>query len=105
MFAFFISLFALDVFGETRGFWQTLLALAMHLIPTFLLLIVLWASWRREWIGGMLFPTLGIIYITWAWNKPFGHWSVLLLMAGPPVITGVLFLLNWYYRDELRGKA
>ena len=105
VFALFISMFALDVFGETRGFWQTVLALTMHLIPTFLLLIVLWASWRREWIGGTLFPLLGIFYVVWAWNKPFAHGSVLLLMAGPPVVTGALFLLNWYYRDELRGKA
>jgi hypothetical protein len=105
MFALFISMFALDVFGEGRGFWQTLLALTMHLIPTFLLLVVLWLSWRREWIGGVLFPLLGAFYIVSAWNKPFGRWSNLLLMAGPLVVTGVLFLLNWYYRGELRERA
>src|SRR5262249_53398337 len=53
LFAAFISLFALDVFGESRGFWQTALALAMHLIPTFILLAVLALSWRWEWIGGL----------------------------------------------------
>jgi uncharacterized membrane protein HdeD (DUF308 family) len=105
VFALFISMFALDVFGEGRGFWQTLLALTMHLIPTFLLLLILWVSWRREWIGGMLFPLLGVLYIVSAWNKPFGNWSVFLLIAGPPVVTGALFLLNWYRRGELRGKA
>jgi hypothetical protein len=105
VFALLISMLALDVFGEGRGFWQTLLALTMHLIPTFLLLMVLWASWRREWIGGTLFPLLGVLYILWAWNKPFGTWSVLLLMAGPLVVTGALFLLSWHYRSELSGKA
>ena len=35
LFALFISMFALDVFGEGRGFWETTLALLMHLIPAF----------------------------------------------------------------------
>jgi hypothetical protein len=104
MFALFISMFALDVFGEGGGLWQTLFALTMHLITTFLLLVIPWVSWHREWIAGVLFPVLGVLYIAWAWNKPFGRWSTFLLMAGPPVLTGALFLLNWYYRADLRGE-
>ncbi len=103
LFAAFISIFAADVFGEGRGFWQTALALLMHLIPTFLIVAVLIVSWRREWIGGILFILLGALYVVWAWNKPFGIWSTFLLIAGPPVLTGVLFLLNWRYRVELRA--
>lgn len=103
-FALFISLFALDVFNEQKGFWVTSLALLIHLVPTFLVLLLLAVSWRREWIGGILF-LLGVLYVVWAWNKPFGVWSTLLLIAGPLVLTGALFLLNWRYRDELRGKS
>ena len=33
-FALFLSLFAMDVFGEGLGFWRTLFALFLHLIPT-----------------------------------------------------------------------
>jgi hypothetical protein len=102
VFALFISLFALDVFGEGRGFWETVLALVMHLIPTFLILILLVISWRREWIAGVIFPVFGIFYIVEAWNKPFGTWSTFLLVAGPPVAVGILFLLNWRYRGILR---
>jgi hypothetical protein len=105
VFALFISLFALDVFNEGRGFWDTLLALLMHLIPTFLILIVLAISWRREWIAGILFPLLGVLYVVWAWNRPFAVWATLLLMAGPLVLTGALFMLNWGCRSELRGKS
>ena len=104
VFVLFISIFALDVFGETRGFWQTLAALGMHLIPTFILLLILWGSWRREWIGGVIFPALGILYIVTSWNKPFAHLSTFLLIAGPPVVTGALFWLNWCYRRALRDK-
>jgi hypothetical protein len=104
VFALFISLFALDVFEEGRGFWDTTLALLMHLIPTFLLLAVLAVSWRREWIAGIFFPLLGVLYVVWAWNRPFGSWSLFLLMAGPLVLTGALFLLNWHYGSELKGR-
>ena len=81
VFTLFMSVFALDVFGEGQGFWQTLVALTMHLIPTFLLLVVLWVSWRREWIGGLLFALMGAFYVVWAWNRPFASWLVLLLSA------------------------
>ena len=46
LFAAFISLFALDVFEENHGFWNTLLALSLHLIPTAILLLILATSWR-----------------------------------------------------------
>lgn len=102
LFAAFISIFAADVFSEARGFWQTALALLMHLIPTLVLIAVLVVSWRREWIGGVLFIALGVLYIVWAWNRPFAKWYVFLLIAGPPILTGALFLLNWRRRAELR---
>ena len=96
-FAVFVSLFALDVFDEGLGFWRTALALLMHLMPTFLILLVLAVCWHREWIGGVLFNALAALYVVWAWNKPFAAWSTLLLIAGPLVLTGALFLLNWRY--------
>ena len=105
LFAVFISVFALDVFGEGKGFWQTALALLMHLIPTFILVAVLMVSWRREGIGGILFIVLGVLYLVWAWGRPFGVWYVYLMIAGPPVLIGVLFLLNWLYRAELLANS
>jgi len=104
VFAVLSSLFALDVFKEGQGFWVTALALLMHLIPTFLVLIVLAVSWRREWIGGVLFIVLAVVYLVWAWNKPFG-WLAIPVTSGLLVLIGALFLLNWYYRAELRGAS
>jgi hypothetical protein len=103
VFALFISIFAMDVFQEGQGIWRTMVALFMHLIPTFLLLALLAVSWRREWIAGTLLPLLGVLYVVWAWGRPFASLSTLLLMAGPLVLTGALFLLNWSYRERLRG--
>ena len=56
----FLSVFALDVFDEHLGFWQTALALAMHLIPVFVLIAVLVLAWRWEWIGAALFAAASI---------------------------------------------
>ena len=103
LFAAFISIFALDVFGEGYGFWKTILALLMHLIPTGIILIVLAMSWRWEWVGGILFPALGVLYLVWSWGR--FPWSVYLVMSGPLVLVGVLFLLNWVYRRELRASS
>ena len=46
--AILVSLFALDVFGEGYNFWEMIVALVMHLIPTFLILIALAVSWCWE---------------------------------------------------------
>jgi hypothetical protein len=104
VFAVFISLFALDVFHEGQGFWVTAQALLMHLIPTFLIFIVLAISWRREWIGGTAYIALAVVYLVWAWNKPFGS-SAIPPISGLLVLMGALFFLNWRYRGELRGTT
>jgi len=93
LFALFLSIFALDVFGEGLGFWQTMLALLSHLIPTFFILIVLVFSWRWELVGGILFTALGMLYLITCWGR--FPWMTYLTISGPLILTGVLFLINW----------
>jgi len=103
LFAVFTSLFALDVFTEHSGFWTILLALLIHLIPTYIIVAVLVVSWRREAIGGYLFISLGILYLLMAIGK--FPWYVYLAISGPLFLVGILFLLNWRYREQLRSSA
>ncbi|MBN2430454.1 MAG: hypothetical protein JXQ27_03220 [Acidobacteria bacterium] len=86
--AVFISIFALDVFGEDFS----LLALLMHLIPTAVIVVVLIIAWRWELAGGLLFLLLGVFYIWWT----YGRFPLLnyVLMVGPCWLTGGLFLLH-----------
>ena len=100
LFAAFISVFALDVFSEASGFWQTAAALGIHLFPTFLIVAVLVLSWRREWIGGVLFVLLGALYVVTMWGR--FRWIAYMTIAGPLVLIGALFFVNWRYRAELR---
>jgi hypothetical protein len=101
LFAGFVSLFALDVFQEHSGFWDTALALCMHLIPTWILLGILALAWKWEWVGGVLFSSLGALYLIAFWGR--FHWSTYLILSGSLFLLGALFLLNWWRRSELRN--
>jgi hypothetical protein len=102
-FALFISLFAMDVFGGHYPLSQLLVALGMHLIPTALVAIALIVAWRWEWVGAVLFFGLGVAYIVSMWGR-FG-WDTYALIAGPAFLMGLLFLLNWRCRAELRRRT
>ena len=102
IFAVFLSLFALDVFGEGRGFWETALALLIHLVPVYLVVVALVIAWRWEWIGAILFVALALFYLLWFWGR--FHWSAYLVISGSLFMLGVLFLLNWIFRAERRTR-
>jgi len=89
-----ISLFACDAFGNDTGFWKTLLAFLVHLLPTFVMIFILYLSWKRAWIGGMVFNLAGIAYLVWK--------GVLYPVVFIPLfMVGVLFLLSWLFREEI----
>jgi hypothetical protein len=73
LFAVFLSVFALDVFSEGHGFWKTIVALLMHLVPTFIFLVVLIVAWRWEWIGGLVFIASALWYVMWTWGRFTGQ--------------------------------
>ena len=102
LFALFISIFALDVFGEGYDFWKTILALAIHLIPSIIILLFLVIAWRWEWIGGVAFLILAASYVFMAWRKfPL---SVYFVVAGPMVIISILFFVSWKYKAGMQTK-
>jgi hypothetical protein len=98
----FLSLFALDVFSEGYGFWEAILALLIHLIPVYIVVIALGIAWRWEWVGAILFIALALFYLVWSWER--FHWSAYLAISGPLVLIGVLFLFNWIYRAQMRTR-
>lgn len=102
LFAGFLAVFALDVFEMQLGFWQTALALLMHLIPTGLILLGLIIVWRREWIGAVLFPLLAALHLWSMWGRL--DWSAYALIEGPLVLLGILFWLNWRNRLTLSPR-
>ena len=100
-FAVFISIFAMDVFDEGSGFGKTLLALVIHLIPTFIIVLLLLLSWKWEWIGGIAFAILGIVYIVTA--RKTIDWTGIAVIAVPLFILAALFLLVWYRKTRAQS--
>ena len=102
LFAVFLSIFALDVFTEETGFWEELLALLIHLIPTYMVLLVLLFAWKREWLGAILFTALAVFYVVLSGGRQ--HWSAYVVISGSLVVISILFLLNWIFRAKLREE-
>jgi hypothetical protein len=101
VFALFISVFALDVFSEGLGPLQTIGALLLHLIPTFLVLGLVAVAWRYEIVGAVVFAALGVVYILWSWGR--FDWTSPVMIAGPMLLVAALFLADWVLRH--RGGA
>ena len=83
----FILLTVLFVFDLGKFSW---LGLLMHLLPTLVLVIILAISWVQEKIGGILWILAALAYVIIAWGDV--DWLAYLLMAGPAIVIGCLFL-------------
>jgi len=91
LFILFISVFALDAFEEGIPFLQSLVGFLIHLVPTYILTAVLLLAHKKGRIGGILFIALGLFYLFIARGM---HWSAYVLIAGPSILIGSLFILG-----------
>lgn len=96
--ALFVSVFALDSFSPEVSFWKSLPGFLIQLIPAFLIILILILSWKREWIGGIFFVVLGIVYIIWSSRSGNGTH----LIDVPLFLIGMLFMASWLLRKEIR---
>jgi hypothetical protein len=99
LFSVLICLLALDVFPGEGGVWKTLVAFVVHLLPGLGLLVGCLLAWRYEWLGALVFMGWGVFYVLFA--RGFGV-MVYVEVAVLPFSLGVLYLLNWFYRADLR---
>jgi len=107
IFIIFLALMSLDVFSPELSFWQTIGALFMHNIPTFILLVVLLISWKHEIVGGIAFILAGLLYIILILIdilKNSFQWYLLswaIEIAGVAFLIGILFLVNYKRRKKI----
>jgi hypothetical protein len=97
-FILFLAIFALDVFVEGRGVWETFGALLIHLIPNFLLLAILLIAWKWEWLGAFFFTLFGLWYLIVTWGQ--ANLAVYFLIIIPVCIIALLFLADWIYNQN-----
>lgn len=103
----FVSMFALDAFEEGFTLSEQLIAFAMHLIPSFVLLIFLVIAWKWEMVGGILFTLIGLITspIVYSMNYEMNHsvWmslSIILMITFPFILVGILFITSHYLKKK-----
>jgi hypothetical protein len=87
----FFSLFALDAFTPGAPPGQSILAFLIHVAPMAILLGIVALSWRRPWLGGLVFSLAAAAY---AWVAR-GHATWVALVAGPLLLVGLLFVWSW----------
>lgn len=92
IFIFLISILALDAFSEGYSFWIAIGAFLIHLVPSFMLILVLLIAWKREEIGGSIFIAAGLLSVILTFSRETFPGS--LIVAGPFILVGILFLLN-----------
>ena len=87
----FLSAFSLDAFENGKTVTQAASDFAIHVAPVLILFAVIVVSWRWPWVGGVVFTGLaaGYAYVTRA------HPSWILVIAGPLLAAGSLFLWSW----------
>jgi hypothetical protein len=94
-------MFALDAFGEGKPFLVAIPDFIIHLIPAFVLLGLVAASWRRPWIGAVSFIGLAVVY---AVTMSKGRFDWMLTISCPLLVVGVLFVWSWFHRDRLQAS-
>ena len=103
----FVSMFALDAFDPRLTIWQQLTGFAIHLIPTYCLILFLVIAWKWELIGGtiLMILALGLCPMIYIHNYNMNHsvWIslfIILMINFPFVLTGGLFLLSYFLKKK-----
>ena len=95
VFVLFISMFALDAFDAKTPFIKALAGFLIHLIPAYLLIIMLIIAWKKEMIGGILYIAMGIAFL---FMSRFEFQASIIF--GPLVLIGSLFLVSHFYNKK-----
>ena len=103
----FISLFAVDAFAPNLTIWQQLGAFIIHLIPSFILLGLLIAAWRWEYVGVIIFIVIGlglspyIFMHNYDMNNSIGmSIGVIMAITFPFVVVGILFVISHFVKKK-----
>ncbi len=107
----FVSMFALDSFSPDLTIVQQLAAFGMHLLPSFVLIILLIIAWKWENIGGGIFTLIGlglspfIFMKNYEMNHSIGtSLLIVLTITFPFIVVGILFLWSYRNKKRLRNK-
>jgi hypothetical protein len=103
----FVSLFALDAFQPNLSIWQQIGDFLMHLIPSFILAVLLIIAWKWELIGGIMFTIigLGLSPVVFTHNYNMNHsiqisLGIIATITVPFIVVGILFIMSYSYKKR-----
>ncbi|RLC36364.1 hypothetical protein DRH27_05330 [Candidatus Falkowbacteria bacterium] len=102
LFAFFMSLFATEIFNEGYSVLKTIIGFLIQLIPALIILVFTAIGWKKDAWGTALFTILAIAYILYFKNQP---WQTYVIISAPLFLIGVLFLLNKIFGEKKEKPA
>ena len=88
-----LLIFAADVFNHEQNIAQTFYDLLLHLLPTAVILLIVFVAYNRPLIGAIIYLVLGLMYIITGWARM--HWSAHVLIAGPLLLLSALYITAW----------
>lgn len=91
LFICFISLFALDIFDLNLGVWGTIVGLFMHLLPSIVLGILIFFSWKSPQVGFCGFLSLAVIFTFFF--RTYTFMGSFVAISLPTIILAALFYL------------
>ena len=89
--AAFMLLMSADSFEGNASIGHKLLGFLIHNIPFLILVIIIWLTWNRPLIGGLLFIALGIAFLVFF--HTYRRWDTFAVITGPPLVAGILYLI------------
>jgi hypothetical protein len=104
----FVSMFAADAFAPGLTIWQQLGGFIIHLIPSFVLIVLLLLAWKWEYMGGIIFiiTGLGMSPFIFMLNYKRNHLSigaslgVILIITFPFIVAGILFIISHFMKKK-----
>ena len=90
VFIVFLTLFGLDVFSGDAPLLEKLGGFFIHSIPSMILLLILFISWKKPLIGGSLFILFSVAFALYF--RTFRSLSTFLLLTFPFLLVGIFFV-------------
>jgi hypothetical protein len=105
-------MFAFDSFSSDDNIWKQLLEFLIHLIPSYVLLIVLLIAWKFELIGGIIFIliSLGFAPFIFIHNYQMNHsvsmsLGIIMMINFPFLLAGIFFILDHRNKKKILTKS
>lgn len=103
----FISMFAMDAFNPQLTLWHQIRGFLIHLLPSYILIAILWVAWKWELTGGIILTVFGLVttLLVWNINYSMNHsvsttLGVIFLITFPFILIGLLFIASHYAKKR-----